>query len=72
MNSLEIREMEAEIIKIVNDAPVPLEVKRLIMLDVMGKIESATTQEINEQLKEREAEKKEDNPEEPKEGEIDA
>lgn len=72
MNSLEIKEMEADIIRILNEAQIPLEVKRLVMMDIMGKIESATTQEINAQIKEREAEKNEDNPEELKEGEADA
>lgn len=64
--------MEAEIIRIINDAPVPLEVKRLIVLDIMGKIEAATTQEINAQLADREAEKKRDKSEGSKEGKADA
>lgn len=54
MNSLEIREIEARLTKEINGIPLPLEIKRLILLEIMGKVEAAAQQEISEILSARE------------------
>lgn len=56
MDSLEIREIEARLTKEINGIPLPLEIKRLILLEIMGKVEAAAQQEINDILSAREQE----------------
>lgn len=53
MNSLEIRETKIKIIDMVNEIALPLEVKRMILAEVMAELESATNREINSLLEER-------------------
>lgn len=57
MNSLEIREIRANIINYLNSQSAPMEVKRLIVSGILREIEEACNKEINEQLKEREESK---------------
>lgn len=59
MNSLEIREAKLKIISIVNEIAFPLEVKRMILAEVMAELESATNREINSLLEERKKTEKE-------------
>lgn len=60
MNSLEIREVKIQLINMVNEIALPLEVKRMMLSEVMAELESATTREINSLLAEREEQEKED------------
>lgn len=57
MNSLEIREIKAKLIDMINEIALPLEVKRMILAEVMTELESATNREINSLLAEREEKK---------------
>ncbi len=59
MNSLEIRETKIKIIDMVNEIALPLEVKRMILAEVMAELESATNREINSLLEERKKTEKE-------------
>lgn len=54
MNSLEIRELQQQIIGQFNRAALPMEVKRLIMAEIMVQIDNAAAQEINMLIKEKE------------------
>lgn len=60
MNSLEIREVKIQLINMVNEIALPLEVKRMMLSEVMAELESATTREINSLLAERKEQEKED------------
>lgn len=55
MNSLEIRETKMKLIDMVNGIPLPLEVKRLILQDVISELNATTEREINLLLEERTA-----------------
>lgn len=57
MNSLDFREVRANIISYLNSLPVPMELKRLIVTEVLNEIEKICEKEINEQLKAREESK---------------
>lgn len=46
MNSLEIRQEKVKLIEMVNSIPLPLEVKKMILREVMIELESALEQEI--------------------------
>lgn len=59
MNSLEIRETKIKLIDMVNEIALPLEVKRMILAEVMAELESATNREINSLLEERKKAEKE-------------
>lgn len=59
MDSLEIREIEARLTKEINGIQLPLEIKRLILLEIMSKVESAAEQEIGAILESREQERME-------------
>lgn len=53
MNSLEIREFEQAIVNLFNGCGLPMEVKRLIVNDISGKINRAADNQINVELEER-------------------
>ncbi len=53
MNSLEIREFEQGIINQINQSPLPLEVKRLIVENVCEQVNEATNKQIQAELAER-------------------
>ena len=55
MNSLEIRETKIKLIGMVNSIQLPMEVKRLIVQDVMNELNIAANQEIDLLLNERNA-----------------
>lgn len=57
MNSLEIRETKLKLVDIVNKIELPLEVKRMMLAEVMIELEKATTTEINALLSERQEKK---------------
>lgn len=56
MNSLEIRETKMKLIDEVNKIQLPLEVKRMMLSEVMAELEKATNQEIDELFAERQKE----------------
>lgn len=58
MNSLEIREAKLQLIDMINKIPLPLEIKRMMVREVAAEVESATEQEINMLLQNRESEEK--------------
>lgn len=53
MNSLEIREAKIKLIKMINEITFPMEVKRMMLREVMSELESATECEINSLMIER-------------------
>ena len=53
MNSLEIREFEQAIINQINQSPLPLEVKRLIVENICAQVNEATNKQIQAELAER-------------------
>lgn len=53
MNSLEIREFEQGIINQINQSPLPLEVKRLIVENICAQVNEATNKQIQVELTER-------------------
>lgn len=53
MNSLEIREFEQAIINQINQSPLPLEVKRLIVENICAQVNEATNKQIQAELTER-------------------
>lgn len=72
MDSLEIREIEARLTKEINGIPLPLEIKRLILLEIMGKVEAAAQQEINDILSDKEREQAMEKVKDAAQKEIDA
>ncbi len=58
MNSLEIREAKMHLIEVVNEILLPLEVKRMMLEEVMAELRAATSREIDSLLIERESKKK--------------
>lgn len=58
MNSLEIREAKLQLIDMINSIQLPLEIKRMMVREVAEEVESATDQEINMLLQNRESEEK--------------
>lgn len=53
MDSLGIKEAEAEIVGLINGIGLPLEVKRLILVEIVRKVEAAAQQEIDSLLEAR-------------------
>ena len=53
MDSLGIKEAEAEIVGLINGIGLPLEVKRLILVEIVKKVEEAAEQEIDSLLEAR-------------------
>lgn len=64
MNSLEIREAKMKLINMVNKIPLPLEVKRMMLSEVMNELEGAVIREIDSLLKGREENQKKENEDE--------
>lgn len=61
MTSWEIRQFSNKIVNDINESPLPLEVKRLCMMDVMNQLTSAAEQDIlAEKRKDEQEEKKDD------------
>lgn len=56
---LEIREFSNSIINYINDTPLPIEVKRLVLRDICGKMDVAADGVIKGQIAERERAEKE-------------
>lgn len=52
MNDLEIRAYEESIIQAINSKPLPLEIKRLILRDIMASVESELAKELMKQQQE--------------------
>lgn len=59
MNNLQIREFSQSIINFVNASPLPLEVKRLALLDIQNQVENAVNEMLKKELMERDEEEKE-------------
>ena len=57
MNSLEIREFEQGIINQINQSPLPLEVKRLIVENICAQVNETTNKQIQAELAERSSKK---------------
>lgn len=53
MNSLEIREEKLKLIDMTNKIALPLEVKRMMLKEVLDELNTATEREINSLLEER-------------------
>ena len=60
MSNLEIREFSQTIINFVNKSPLPVEVKRLVMTDILNQIDSAANTAIHGEIAERVRKEKED------------
>lgn len=58
MTSLSIREARENIIKYTNSLPFPVEVKRLMFLEILSQLETVTNQEIAMQINARNEEMK--------------
>lgn len=59
MNNLEIREFSQAIINFVNGSPLPVEVKRLVMADIMHQLDSAANAILQNEIAERDIKEKE-------------
>lgn len=74
MTSLSIREARENIIQYTNSLPFPVEVKRLMFLEILSQLESVANQEITIQINERNEERKkleqEINTKQPQESEV--
>lgn len=57
MDSLSIKEFSQSIIDLANKTQLPMEVKRLVFVDILGQIDIATNEEIKMQVINREKEK---------------
>ena len=55
--SATIKEFELNLIECVNRYEIPLEVKRLVLLDLLRQTEIAADNQINEEIRQREEEK---------------
>ena len=55
MNDLEIRQFEESLVNLINEAALPLEIKRLIVADIYRKLEVTTNQSIQSLLKQEES-----------------
>lgn len=59
MSSIEVREFSTTIISFINKNPLPMEVKRLALKDILGQVEDVTHKELIEEIKAREVAQKE-------------
>lgn len=59
MDSFTIKEFENALINVTNQAPLPTEVKRLVFADLLRQLEVVVNEEVNEQMKLRQAKEKE-------------
>ena len=53
MENLKIREFSQAIINFVNDSPLPIEVKRLTLVEIVHQIDSATNSILQREIAER-------------------
>lgn len=53
MSNLEIREFSQAIINFVNDSPLPIEVKRLTLVEIVHQIDSAANSILQREISER-------------------
>lgn len=60
MGNLEIREFSQAIINFTNSSQLPLEVKRLVMSDILHQLDSATNTILQSELAERDRKSKEE------------
>ena len=58
MDSLSIREAREDIINYLNTLSLPLEVKRLVVKEILGQLDFASEQEIEMQIKQRDEQRK--------------
>ena len=72
MDSLGIREFQKTIIDFTNQSQLPMEVKRLVFLNILTQIETETEDELHKQVVARMAQKKDRQIEVEEEGEIGA
>lgn len=70
MSSLEIREVRENIIRYTNQLPFPMEVKRLMFVEILGQLETASEQEIAMQITEMNEKEKEENSEKDSKEEV--
>lgn len=52
MLNLETRKFRETLIKVTNESPLPIEIKRLVFLEVMGQVEKASEDAIRQKLEE--------------------
>lgn len=57
MNDLKIREFQMSITSFINQSDLPMEVKRLCMLDILNQLQTAADSEIRQQIQDRDAAK---------------
>lgn len=70
MDNLSIREFQQAIINFTNQSPLPIEVKRLCMQDILRQVESEATKVIKAEIEARDIAEKE--AKEQKESEVEA
>lgn len=63
MSNLEIREFSQAIINFTNGSPIPVEVKRLVLSDILHQLESATNAVLQSEIADRDRLAKEDSAE---------
>ena len=54
MKNLEIREFSQAIINFVNQSTLPMEVKRIVLKDILSQVEAETNKVLQEELKAKE------------------
>lgn len=57
--NLQIRNLKKEIVRILNSTPIPIEVKRMVVNEVLIEINQLTENQIQQELSELENERKE-------------
>lgn len=67
MNSLDIAEFRGKLVKVINDEPAPMELKRMIVADVLKEVERVAMEEIKVQLEAKETAEEEEQDELPEE-----
>ena len=70
MKNLEIREFSQAIINFVNQSTLPMEVKRLVLKDIMAQVEEETTKVLTEEIRGREEAQREADETEKEEREV--
>ena len=70
MGNLEIREFSQAIINFVNKSALPIEVKRLVLKDILAQVEEETTKVLTEEIRDREEAQREADETEKEEREV--
>ena len=70
MKNLEIREFSQAIINFVNQSTLPMEVKRLVLKDIMAQVEDETTKVLTEEIRDLEEAQREADEAKKEEGEV--